>query len=407
MNINIEISETTVPDGLLNIIKQLPSIEDLKEEDVTITLIFKAAYVYRTGLVLLATWRKSLPSHVKVFIDDTRCQETTKRVLTNSGFRELIETNTEGPSSIHYYPGRVPVQPIVRGYSTEHAISDVCKVFKDSIGQLNANVFRVLLSELCENTYAHSDFETPGYISANLHKGIYEIAIADSGIGILNSYLEGTNQEAKNRINRGASAIELAIDGLSSSKIGQHYGYGLFIVRRLIEENRGRLTIISGNECVNVETYHKDRFNLDRPWNGTFVSLLIDIDNPLPLEEIYEEGVAMLVPNEAAKTSSPTASQQLPPKEVALAEYSNQLLTREIGTKVRADIATMLSSGSKARVILDGIDDLTPSFADECFGKLAESMGNERFREYLILSGGQPLVRRLIEFVIKNRLSKK
>jgi hypothetical protein len=406
MNINLDISETTVPDGLLNIIKQLPNIEDLKEEDVTITLIFKAAYVYRTGLVLLATWRKSLPNHVKVFIDDTRCQETTKRVLTNSGFRELIETNAEGPSRIHYYPGRTPVQPIVRGYSTEHAISDICRVFKDSIGQLNANVFRVLLSELCENTYAHSDFETPGYISANLHGGTSEIAIADSGIGILNSYIEGTNQEAKNRINRGASAIELAIDGLSSSKPGQHYGYGLFIVRRLIEENRGRLTIISGSECVNVERYHKDRVNLDRPWNGTFVSLLIDINNPLPLDEVYEEGVGMLIPDEAM-TSRPTSSSQLPPKEITLAAYGNQLLTRELGTKVRADLATILSSGLKVRVLLDGIDDLTPSVADECFGKLAESMGDERFREYIILSGGQPIVRRLIEFVIKNRLAGK
>ena len=81
-------------------------------------------------------------------------------------------------------------------------------------------------------------------------------------------------------------------------------------------------------------------------------------------------------------------------------------MTREVGITIRADIATILSSGTKVKVILDGIDDLTPSVADECFGKLAESMGEERFRQYIVLAGGQPLVQRLIGFVIKNRLSK-
>ncbi len=61
-------------------------------------------------------------------------------------------------------------------------------------------------------------------------------------IGILNSYLEGTNEDVKSRIANGASAIELAIDGMVSSKPTpvpgtwiHHFGYGLFIVRRLIE----------------------------------------------------------------------------------------------------------------------------------------------------------------------------
>ena len=77
-------------------------------------------------------------------------------------------------------------------------------------------------------------FETPGYIAAYLHYDKCEIAVTDSGIGILNSYIEGSNDEAKTRISHGASAIELAVDGLVSSKparlpgsLNTHYGYGL------------------------------------------------------------------------------------------------------------------------------------------------------------------------------------
>ena len=48
-----------------------------------------------------------------------------------------------------------------------------------------------------------------------------------------------------------------------------------------------------------------------------------------------------------------------------------------------------------------------PSVADESFGKLAESMGRDRFREHVLLSGRQPLLGRLIEFVVTNRIERK
>jgi len=37
----------------------------------------------------------------------------------------------------------------------------------------------------------------------------------------------------------------------------------------------------------------------------------------------------------------------------------------------------LLASGSAVRFGLYVIDDLTPAVADECFGKLAEAMGEE------------------------------
>ena len=43
MNINVEIAETSVPDGLLRILSQLPKIEELTDSEVTITLTFKAS----------------------------------------------------------------------------------------------------------------------------------------------------------------------------------------------------------------------------------------------------------------------------------------------------------------------------------------------------------------------------
>ena len=87
-----------------------------------------------------------------------------------------------------------------------------------------------------------------------------EIAIADTGIGIRNSYLNGTNEDAVTRIDKGANPIQIAVDGLNSSKkianpdtLRSHFGFGLLVVRRLIEENGGQLLIVSG-----ADTWHLD-----------------------------------------------------------------------------------------------------------------------------------------------------
>jgi hypothetical protein len=415
MRITVNIADTSIPNGVAAIINNLPDNKDLSADDVEVVLFFRDAYIYRTGLVLLATWRKTLPAHVKVSIDDTRCKEEARRVITNCGFRDLIESNMEAPSNINYYPGKVPLQPVVQGYSTEQAISHICKIFESSAGVLDIKAFRTLLSELCENIYAHSKFETPGYIAAYLHNDKCEIAIADSGIGILNSYLEGSNDEAKTRISHGASAIELAVDGLVSSKparlpgsLNTHYGYGLRIVRGLIEKNAGRLTIASGSEIVSMERYQKNRLDLARAWNGTFVGLFIDLQNPLSLEAVYDEiEKETFVPKTNNRSTAITDDQPALENEFVVANYGNQLLTRELGIAIRADLATLLSSGARVKVVLDGIDDITPSVADECFGKLAESMGSEKFKQKVILAGGHSLVQRLLDLVIKNRLANK
>lgn len=428
MELRVKINETGIPDGVVDMIQELPPAEQLTTEDTDIVLDFEPRFVYRTGLVLLSTWRKSLPKDVNVRIDDTQVQESTRRLFTNSGFRDIIESEADRPRVMSHSHGKVPLQPVVRGYSTESAIGEICNILGDYAGMLHdPGAFKIMLSELCENTFAHSEFEAPGYICANFdeHSRKCEIAIADSGIGIKASYLEGTNTEAISRIKSGTCPIDIALDGWSSSKpipgpgnYQAHYGLGLFIVRRLIEENRGRLVVISDSDCLVIERFQKRTLNLTRGWRGTFVGMVIDMLNPLPLESIYEEAESAVIPTaggnfppseETRQAETQAEGDRLknatqPFREICLAQYGSQLLTREVGVAIRADLGTALASGSKVKVVLDDIDDITPSVADECFGKLAESMGKSEFEARIILAGGQRLVSRLIEFVVSRRL---
>jgi hypothetical protein len=172
------------------------------------------------------------------------------------------------------------------------------------------------------------------------------------------------------------------------------------------------LTIISGSEGINIERYNQRRIHLSRPWNGTFVGLLLELNNPLPLDEIYSQAIEASV---GGRNSSPTPPSPPPVTtvspivetvitEIAIVRYGDELLTREMGISVRADIATALARGDVVKVVLDGVIDMTPSVADECFGKLAESLGREAFDKRIILAGGAPLMSRLIELVVNNRI---
>jgi hypothetical protein len=427
MAVMVRIEDTGIPYGVRSIIEQLPLPENVSPGD-EIILKFKDEFVFLTGLVLLAAWRKHLPQGVMVRADDSVCSLVTQRFLTNTGFREIIDTGHESPS-VQKRIGRIPLQPITNRFSKEATVNEITNIFEEYAGQVrDTNPFKTLLSELCENVLAHSEFTSPGYVCARVletaEKEKAEITIADTGIGIRESFLRGTNENAKERIAKGAGAIEIAIDGLNSSKpvapsgtLRSYYGFGLLVTRRLVEENRGFLTIVSGREVLTIDPYRREQSTLAKPWNGTFVGIVLDLTNPLPLDEIYEEAAGKLVPSAKGQPPGVTpvtvsltetqttkdGTEPLQERRIELRHYGSELLTRDAGTAIRADLASYLAGGARINILLEGITDITPSVADEAFGKLAEIMGFEEFQSKVALEGGAPVVRRLIDFVLKTR----
>ena len=428
----IEFTGTDNPDGILDLVSRLPS----DFVDAQYEVVFPAGYLYTSPFPVLAAWAKRAPDGTQIRIDLRACQEAARRLVENVGLRDIVELDLESPRRIFKNQANVPLQPIVVGRSTEEVLDKVYHMVDDWAGyQRDTSAFKTILSELAENVLVHSEAATPGYVSARVHRSSQgekcEIAFADSGIGIKSSYMEGTNEDVKERIRNGASAVQVAVDGLNSSKPKEcspggrsHFGYGLFTVKRLIELNRGRMTVISGDEFLTLNRYQQNVGCLTRPWHGTIIALVIDLANPLPLEDVYEEEVARLVPGPAqqlqapmpmpvaSKTSSASdavvraqsRSEPIEKQTLTVKDFSTKLLARETGLAIRAELATLLVDGAVVEVDLDGVDDITPSVADECFGKLAARMGDHKYRTRVILRGGVPLLHRLIDFVVANRL---
>lgn len=422
----VTFSDTSNPNGLIELANALPS----EINDDSYAIFFPSGYLYSTAFPVIAAWSKRVPHGIPIQLDASACDESAKRLVSNVGLYDIVEEDLERPSRI--IKGKhVPLHPVSVGHSTDKVLDKVYHIVDDWAGyQRDISAFRVILSELAENILVHSESETPGYIHANVHETSHgnkcEITFADTGIGVRNSYIEGSNEDAKQRIESGASALDIAIDGLSSSKPKgvspggrSYFGLGLYTAKRLIELNRGIMTLISDDEYATIGQYRSETGTLEDPWPGTIVSLVIDLANSLPLEEVYEEETRRIIPghilasepkDELDSTSVGATDREtdsaVGPKEreVKLGETSNKLLSREEALAMRAELATLLVDGSNIVVDFEGVQDITPSFADECFGKLAEKLGEKRFRQRVKFSGGPIVLHRLVDYVIANRM---
>ena len=93
-----------------------------------------------------------------------------------------------------------------------------------------------------------------------------------------------------------------------------------------------------------------------------------------------------------------------PSFEVLLSDEVSDGMSRARGANARRALTELLARHGSISVSLEGVE-LTPSFADECFGRLLLELGEERFRGSLRIHGGSQAVRRLVNQVLRSRLA--
>lgn len=83
------------------------------------------------------------------------------------------------------------------------------------------------------------------------------------------------------------------------------------------------------------------------------------------------------------------------------------LVTRKMGATVREQIAQLARDvPDDVRIIIDltGIDVLTPSFADECLGRLVSELGLRDFQHRFRVETDREEWKSLVNSVVRNRL---
>ena len=87
--------------------------------------------------------------------------------------------------------------------------------------------------------------------------------------------------------------------------------------------------------------------------------------------------------------------------------HATDFVSRDIGKLLRGklmEFEATVPSDQKITIDASGVSIMTPSFADEFFGRTAAALGLNRFKHRFRLSGVEDSTKPLINNVVRNRL---
>lgn len=258
------------------------SLQDLKEFKLTDTqLICTTKFVKPVHIVMAAT-----------------VQNYTQRSVGFTHTEQLMYANNmryHDPLDVDTIDGGNHSKAIKlrNQFDDDQQVTKIINIFKNNnyLDDETNSVLSIILGEIFQNFYAHSDCAQPPICCVqDWKKSPYiEIAIADKGIGI-NKSLKDILKEHSDDTNPCRLACE---NGISSkldkeSRIGtKHSGYGLYYTKRFIEENKGGLFLFSSNQCyINIPSGEFDE-KLPYKWRGTVVRLVINKHQIVESEKFF------------------------------------------------------------------------------------------------------------------------
>lgn len=147
----------------------------------------------------------------------------------------------------------------------------------------------IMLRELIANCYVHSAVADGlyGLICAQVWNvgRRAQIVLADTGIGIRQSLAQNALLSARLNIE---NACEIATEYGVTGKPGKgHSGYGLSVARRLLEQNKGFLLVLSGNEGFASRYGASTHVKMNTSWNGTLLVIEWSLDMPMDIGAVY------------------------------------------------------------------------------------------------------------------------
>ena len=118
------------------------------------------------------------------------------------------------------------------------------------------------------------------------------ITLVDAGIGVRSSFENGEPSIDIDAFTSDEDFLRAAFQLHATSKSRGHSGYGLYLLSEVISRNRGTVLLTSGSATI-VGYRERKALRVEghshRPWSGTVVSVIIDLHNRLPLNQVYKE----------------------------------------------------------------------------------------------------------------------
>jgi len=184
--------------------------------------------------------------------------------------------------------GLCELKEVIDANTAYIVVSQLSDVIKSQInisdGTLNAITHT--LGEIIDNIFHHSNSPINGIVCAQTYRHAIEveIAIADCGIGVYESLKNTPNY---NYIVNDAEALKLCVGKKITSKPFTNAGEGLFVAKRIITQNQGKMNIISGSSMYKISNIEDDIIKYPY-WQGTIVNMVFNLDVPVNIKDIFD-----------------------------------------------------------------------------------------------------------------------
>ncbi|WP_295525668.1 ATP-binding protein [uncultured Pseudacidovorax sp.] len=186
----------------------------------------------------------------------------------------------------------VPIETLRTRDQTHDCAKRVAEITKrTNLSDPARESLNVALAELMDNCFAHAQVKDDlhGLACAQYwpRGNLLQVAIADMGIGIRESFRTADSEEMRDR-SVAENCCTLATELHASSKIHHgHAGYGLALARQLVERNGGAIGVYSGREWHHFANSLGEAGVQDVAWNGTLVLAEFDTTKAISTQDVY------------------------------------------------------------------------------------------------------------------------
>jgi hypothetical protein len=228
------------------------------------------------------------------------------------------------------------------------------------------------------------------------------IAVADGGIGIHRSFVEGAGGY---RPPLAVDALRLAVAQWTSST-GEKRGNGLYGLAEVVAQNGGTLDIRSGKGWFHCSPAGRDSAQLaQRDWlviDDNHHSTLIDFQ----LNVAASVDLGSLLGMEIISTHLEEIIDDDGYFVIPMKKYAEYVVTREGAKRLQVKLINYLAEGAPG-LILDFSDMrvIGSSFADETIVRLVQHYGLEEFRQKFLVRNASAAVQGIISRAMYARAS--
>ena len=250
------------------------------------------------------------------------------------------------------------------------------------------------VNEAIDNIIIHSETPVPGSVCAQYFpkKHRLEVGICDLGRGIKASL------ETSRTLHSHGEAVTSALErGVTRDKaVGQ--GNGLAGALEISRQNGGAFNLWTGDVVYRMNAGRPQGFSIIPTVAGTGLKFSLDTRRPVDLEQTWiadNESTFLLF--EAGRIEEGGG--------LDIAESCLHTGSRPPARRLRRKVTAILPEMDEPLVLdFSKVQSASSSFLDELLGRLAAELGPARFHERIRIHGMSPLLRKMADVVVQQRL---